>query len=120
MEESIIERRKFARAEFNCKITINSPGRMFITHTEDISAGGTKVILEERLASGREVSLNIYLKQDMSLQCRARVVWVVSKMNPLEQTPTVYVTGLQFTDLPLLQAEYIKKLVKVIISQRST
>ena len=73
------EKRKDPRVPFACKVIIQSAQEEFITHVEDISRGGIKVILEKGLPHLSSVNLEIFLKKESSIQCQGKVVWIMEK-----------------------------------------
>jgi len=70
------EKRQFKRGEVLCKIYIFFPEeKVLSSYVENISDGGVKVFLEERVADSEKVRLEIYLEDDPII-CNAHVVWV--------------------------------------------
>jgi len=55
------ERRKFIRVNCPCKVVLHNPERIIDTHTENISAGGVRVILREEVNEHDMVGLEIFL-----------------------------------------------------------
>lgn len=111
------ERRKYPRASFFCKIFITSPVRMLTSHTDNISVGGIKVILEEKLAIFTTIGLEIFFDREKPIRCKGKVVWVREKINPLERKPLLYETGIEFTEIADVDREYIKKIVDAILEE---
>ena len=110
------ERRRFPRAAFPCKIAVGSPIRWLTSHTEDLSSGGIKVILDEKLNVYTTVGLEIFFEKDKSIKCKGRVAWVEEEANPLEMTsePIIFITGIEFTEINDNDKQYIRRLVKVL------
>lgn len=108
------DRRKFPRAAFPCKIMLDSPIRLLVSHTENLSEGGIRVILEEKLNSFANVGMEIHLEKSRPIKCKGRVMWVMEKINPLEKQATLYDTGIQFTNIAQADKDYISKLVNTI------
>jgi hypothetical protein len=110
------EKRKFPRVVFPCRLAVGSPLRWLTSHTENISEGGIRVILEEKLRVLALVSLELFFEKDKSIKCRGRVVWVEEEVNPIdkESEPIGYVTGIEITEISDNDREYIKKLVRVV------
>ena len=110
------ERRRFPRAIFPCRIAVGSPIRWLASHTEDIGAGGVKVILEERLPLCTPVSVELFFEKDKSIKCKGKIVWVEEELNPLDMNsePLMFVTGIGFTEIKDHDKEYIEKLVRVV------
>jgi len=111
------ERRKFPRAVFPCKIILSSPVRLFSSHTENISEGGIRVILEDKLELFTTVGLEIFLEKDRPIKCKGRVVWIIEKVNPLKRECLMFDIGIKFTEISNQDREYIRDLVTAIISQ---
>jgi len=114
-----VERRIFPRADFPCKIKIISKKNILVSHTENISKGGIRVILEEKLNYFEIVSLELFFKKDEPIKCEGRIAWVIEKMNPLEGQPIMFDTGIAFKGLSGSDREYIKNLVDMILSIKS-
>ena len=111
------ERRQFPRANFLCKIVVSSPIRLITSHTENISEGGIRVILEERLSPHSPVGIELFFEKGRPVRCKGKIAWVREKLNPLDKTVTMYDTGVRFMDLTEKDREYIKKLVDVIADE---
>ena len=110
------ERRRFPRANFPCKITVVSPIRYLNSHTENISEGGIRVLLEEKLSPYSVVGVEIFVDKGKSIKCKARIVWVKEKINPLEKVPVMYDTGVEFIEINDCDREYLRKLVEKLLS----
>jgi c-di-GMP-binding flagellar brake protein YcgR len=93
------EKRRFKRVRCPCKILIhNIPEHTIITHTENISAGGARVILEERINTDLIVDLEIKLKED-TIACKGKVVWVVDRHSPYKKGISYHDTGIEFYEI---------------------
>lgn len=113
MEEgkSGAERRGSPRALFPCRIMISSPIRLLVSHTENISDGGIRVMLEEKLGPFTMVGIELYLDKNKPVKCKGKVAWVKEIVNPIEHAPSMYDTGIKFVDLLDFDKLYLKKLV---------
>ena len=112
------ERRRFPRAVFPCKIILSSPIRLFSSHTENISEGGVRVLLENKLELFTTVGLEIFLEKERPIKCKGRVVWVIEKVNPLKRECLMFDTGIEFSEISNQDREYIRNLITTILSQR--
>ncbi|MBD3263617.1 MAG: hypothetical protein GF375_00765 [Candidatus Omnitrophica bacterium] len=111
-----VEKRRFVRAQFPCRIIIHTPSEHVVSsHTENIGAGGIRVIIQENLDISTIVDLDIYLG-DEPIVCKARIVWTVEKKNPLSGESLMYDTGLEFYQIEDKDRELIKNLVNVLVS----
>ena len=110
------ERRRFLRKVFHCKIAVGSPLRWLTSHIEELSTGGLRVILEERLNIFAPVSLELFLEKKLSVKCKGKVVWVEEEVNPvhMENEPVAYITGIEFTQMQEKDKQYIKRLIKIL------
>jgi len=110
------ERRRFPRVVFPCKTAVGSPIRWLTSHTENISAGGIRVILDERLRVYNSVSLELFFEKEAATKCNGRIAWVKEEANPLDMQnrPTMFVTGIEFIEILDYDREYIKRLVKLL------
>jgi len=114
-----IDRRRFPRANFPCKITLYSKEKpqIFSCFTENIGAGGVCVILKESLELFSLVGIELILKQNYSINCTGRVVWVIGRKDWKTPRPTAFDTGIEFVDLKPQDKKKIQEVVEEIISQ---
>jgi c-di-GMP-binding flagellar brake protein YcgR len=115
MDWNGIEKRRFVRANFPCKIIIRPPHKHTIsTHTENISAGGVRVIIEERLEISLTVGLEIYLENE-PIACKGRAVWVVDKESSYRKGLFFFDTGIEFIDIKEEDRQKIDKIIETIV-----
>ncbi|MEI8349306.1 MAG: PilZ domain-containing protein [Candidatus Omnitrophota bacterium] len=109
------EKRRFVRARFPCKIFI-LPSRQHVisTHTENISAGGVRVIIEEQLELATIVGLEVHLK-DAVIHCKGRIVWVVGKESPYRKGVTYSDTGIEFYEINEPDRIFIEGFINSIV-----
>jgi len=94
-----IEKRKFVRVRFPCTILLyNFPEHAISTHTENISAGGVRIIIGEKINTGAIVTMEVHLK-DKKIMCKGKVVWVVDKKSPYRKGVFYYDTGIEFCEM---------------------
>lgn len=117
MSWSGAEKRRFVRANFPCKIIIHTPKENTITtKTENISAGGVRVIISEELAISSMVDLELFVN-NKTISCKGRVVWMVPNKNLSPEETNIYDTGIEFYQISPKDREAIKQLVKSILSK---
>ncbi|UCC96033.1 MAG: PilZ domain-containing protein [Candidatus Omnitrophota bacterium] len=93
------ERRRFIRARYPCRIIVHAPQKHIIsTHTENISAGGIRVLIQEELKVSSIVGLEIYLREQ-PIACQGRVVWVVEKKSDYQRDFIFFDTGIEFYEI---------------------
>ena len=103
-----INRRKFPRANYPCKVIImgSGPKEIFSTHTENIGTGGICVILSKELPKFFPVRIVLYLKDASGpLECNGRIVWSI-------KTTIDFDTGIEFMDVSSSAQARIKKIVE--------
>lgn len=90
-----VNKRRFPRANYPCKILVFKKGQkeQFTTRTENIGAGGVCVSLEKALDKFCLVELILYLQDNQpAIECDARIVWVV-------KNEKVFDTGIEFLNI---------------------
>jgi c-di-GMP-binding flagellar brake protein YcgR len=95
------ERRKVPRVSVTCKISTSYAERLLVfnTHTEDLSEGGMKVILEQNMHTPTPVNIELFLGPDKApFVCKGEVLWV-KEVIPEGAVPRMYETGIKFTGL---------------------
>jgi len=116
MVDEVSEKRKFVRANFPCKIIISMPQEHVVsTHTENIGAGGVRVIIEEKIDISSLVGLEVYLPKN-AISCKGRIVWVVEKMSAYRDGFVFYDTGIEFYDIQPADKRVINSFVQDIVS----
>lgn len=94
-----VEKRNFIRANFPCKIVIYTPSEhAIVSNTENIGAGGVRVIIEESLDISSLVGLEIFLGGNQII-CKGRVVWVVARAGSQESEADSWDTGIEFYEI---------------------
>jgi len=111
-----INRRKFPRVDYNCRIYIRKKDstKTISTHTENIGAGGICVILEEGLSLFQGVALELDVKNGVpaSVKCSGTVVWVVRQRDARAGSAMRYDTGIEFVDIGEEDTNRISKVVE--------
>lgn len=110
-----VDRRIFPRAEYPCLITIRKstpPMQAILTHTENISVGGVRIIIKERVEVMTEVNLELDLKDTLeTISSKATVSWVKQAPSGGEGKSARYDTGIQFHSL---KDEYRRRIQKIV------
>ncbi len=114
------ERRKFVRIKCPCEIVIQRPKKHILpTHAENISAGGIRFIIEEKIKLSSTVELNLYGIDQKPIVCKGRVKWVFTRKDPCIQNHLLYDTGIEFSQIQKKDLDAIKNLVVSISSNQS-
>ncbi len=109
-----IEKRKFKRVRCPCKIWIYSISEhTILTHTENISAGGVRVLIEEKLDIDSIVGIEVKLKEN-TIACKGRIVWVVNRHSPYKKGICYNDTGIEFLEITDRQRDCIDKFIENI------
>jgi len=112
-----IDRRRFVRIKFPCEITTQKPQRHIIsTYAENISAGGIRFIIEERIEPSSIIDLDLYGIAKEPIICKGKVKWVFTKKDPSNQDRILYDIGIEFSQIKKEDVDEIKKLVVSIAS----
>ncbi|NQT28733.1 MAG: PilZ domain-containing protein [Candidatus Omnitrophica bacterium] len=113
-----VEIRNFIRANFPCKITIHTPSdHVLISHTENIGAGGVRVIIGEYLDISSLVGLEVFLG-GAQIICKGRIVWVVEKSGSEKREANIWDTGIEFYDIAERDRKVVESFVNTVISDQ--
>ncbi len=112
------EKRNFVRANFPCKIIIYTPSEhIIISHTENIGAGGVRVIIEESLDISSLVGLEVFLG-GVQIICKGRIVWVVERSGSKKSEANIWDTGIEFHEIAARDRKVVENFVNTIISDQ--
>ena len=113
------EKRKFSRAGIICKATAVFAERLLVfnSHTQNLSAGGIRVLLNEKLHVSTPVQLELFVcGGDSPVKCTGQVRWL-REIEPLDREPRLIDTGLEFTQMEQSDREALGRLVNNAILQ---
>lgn len=113
-----MERRRFPRADFPCKIIVRKRGTItkFTSRIVNIGVGGVCVILNQEIPRYTYLELMIFLDDKQSpIDSDARVVWTVKK--DIEEDIEVD-TGIEFINLKQEDRSRIDKIVKECLKKQ--
>jgi len=106
------ERRRFVRIKFPCEITTQKPQRHIIsTYAENISAGGIRFIIEERIEPSSIIDLDLYGITKDPIVCKGKVNWAFTRKDPFNQNRILYDVGIEFCQIKEKDVNEIKKLI---------
>ena len=104
------ERRGFVRVNVPCKIIINSPQKHIIsTNIINISAGGIRILISEKLTISSIVDLEMRLNSLVS--CKGKVLWVINKHHMDKGGDLLFDTGIEFYEIKEEERHQIKDFV---------
>ncbi|MCF7869675.1 MAG: PilZ domain-containing protein [Candidatus Omnitrophica bacterium] len=107
------ERRRFRRASFPCEIYIlTAPLHVIQCKTENIGAGGVRVLIDENLPLHSIVGLKLYLSKK-PIECRGKVVWIVKRK--IEEKDFKFDIGLEFHQISSEDRQIIGIFVKSLV-----
>ncbi len=96
-------RRKFVRIAYPCLVKISAKGsaqEMFLTHTENLSAGGICIIVKKEMKLFTPIDIEIDLIDDMEhVTVHGHVAWVVKRKDTETHKPMFYDIGVEFENL---------------------
>jgi c-di-GMP-binding flagellar brake protein YcgR len=107
-----LNRRKFPRIFFPCLIKVRNSDDLLLTHTENISAGGVRLILKHQIALKVVINIEIDLMDaGEPLRCKGKVVWSEQRKKSETLKPLFYDIGVEFMDV---SAEDARRLDAVV------
>jgi len=110
-----INRRKFPRAGYPCRITVRKKDHpdSISTQTENIGIGGICIEIPRDLGIFAPVEIQLDLRDGQPVvMCDGTIMWVVGKKS--EKTKT-YDTGIEFTNLKRKDLDRINFIVEKIL-----
>ena len=117
-----INQRRFPRVNYKCRILVSKEGREEIidTVTENIGAGGICVVLEKEFSLFENVSLEVFLGEDVTpIRCKGTIVWVVKRHPANQQESYKYDTGIEFLDIMEEDRNRIADIVEDILKSET-
>jgi len=116
-----VDRRRFLRAEYPCLIKLSKkaiPIKAILTHTENISVGGVRVIIGKKVEVMAEVDLEIDLMDTLTnISSIGTINWVKTAPSKRKGGPVRYDTGVQFIALKDEARRRIQKIVKHLLDR---
>ena len=109
-----INRRKFPRANYPCKISVKKKDdpNNFSTETENIGVGGICVVIERDLGIFAPVQIRLDLLDGQPIvECEGTIVWIVRKK---DTDTNFYDTGIEFTNIKRQDADRINFIIEKI------
>ena len=114
-----LNRRKFPRANFPCLIKIIRSGEVddvILTHTENVSIGGTCVIIKKSCELFISLAVEIDLMDGGEpIRCRGKVVWSVRRKAVEANKPSFYDLGLEFVDIRPEDRVRLEKVIEHLV-----
>ncbi len=109
-----VDRRRFIRVKFPFTVHIYIPEKLAISaYTEDISEGGIKVTIKEKLTLHAHTDLEIFIQQEPIL-CKGKTAWVQQRESKLVEGETFYDTGIEFIKIKENDLETVRHHIKVL------
>jgi len=123
----MLERRQFKRFKSNLMITTvyrDDADNIIVEDSiisEDIGAGGLRVIFPRRLPKDKILDLKVFLFSDpIPLSAKGKVVWSEEKeklevrevLPPGQESSQIFWAGIQFVDIEPFTRERILRLIK--------
>lgn len=102
--DSYLERRLFERIEGKVTLKYNKEGQKKEYHavTKNISGGGIKIQMSERLKPGTVLDLQIFrINSDISMGCKGKIIWIV-KTPAKQHEANSFEAGIKFLNASFL------------------
>ena len=93
--------RKFPRINLRCEIQIqpDTLTKSILTVTQNVGAGGVRVILDRPLQRFSKCRIRLHLKEKTSpIDCSGKIVWTVPTRE-MKSTKKKFDTGIEFLDM---------------------
>lgn len=120
MKQDDVNRRRFIRVDFPFTIHITpSEDEAVSTYTEDISEGGVKVFIAEKLKTSSIVILAIYL-EPRPIVCKGRVIWAKKRVSDFIEGEVFFDTGIEFYEIKEEDKLLIKDRVAELEKERES
>lgn len=118
-----VNRRNFARVEYPCLITVRkntTPIQAVLTHTEDLSINGVRVLIREKIELRSEIDLEIDLKDTLATVLSKGVIKWVQEIPPQKENAVAhYDTGIEFIGLKAENKSRIKVIIDHLLSKEN-
>ena len=115
-----IDRRRFLRTKFPFTLHLYPTGESPISaYAEDISTGGVKVTVHQKLEISSLVDLEVYVKL-RPIVCKGKVVWINKRESEFLEGETFFDIGMEFQGLKPEEEEAVKERLSKIIEDRRT
>ena len=114
MQRDTIDKRRFLRVVFPFTIHIFMPNLLAISaYTEDISEGGVRVTIKEKIDAGSVIDLEIFVREE-PLRAKGRVIWVKERASDLIEGELFFDIGIEFQDISQDDRNVIQQHVEAV------
>lgn len=113
-----IDTRRSIRVAFECVVIVKKKetSLVFRTQTENISAGGTCVILEKALLKHTPVEIELFLPDGpMPISCEGKVAWSVRRSEYLKKKSSQFDTGIEFRNMTDEDKARLKRIIEELL-----
>ena len=112
------ERRRFPRVTYPCKILVATDREKeeFSLHTENISSGGARIILQKEPEINQQVDVDIIIGKK-HIKTKGRIVWSIDIKTPESGGPDLFDVGIEFTQLTVDDREFLAKLIDQLMAE---
>ena len=112
------ERRRFVRVEapiaLRYKVVGSSASGMVPKTKKDLSIEGVRVALAQRLASGTDIQLELFLPGEAAIRPTGKVVW-----SARFRSEGPYEAGVRFTEIDSMERDALARFIHSQLSDRS-
>lgn len=114
------ERRNFVRAHFLCKIEIAAGNNQepLYCHTENLSAGGIRVVINKKIPTSTRLKLKIDGIGEKPIFCEGKVRWTFTRKLHKGEGEYLYDTGIEFSSIKPADVKKIKKVVASLFARK--
>jgi c-di-GMP-binding flagellar brake protein YcgR len=114
MQRDSIDRRRSLRVNFPFTIHLFIPQALAVSaYTEDISEGGVKVTIKEKLDINSFTDLEIFVKE-VPIKCVGKVVWIEERESDLIEGEIFFDIGIKFQEISQEDSRIIGQHVQAV------
>jgi c-di-GMP-binding flagellar brake protein YcgR len=113
-----IDTRRSVRVSFECVVIVKKKetSLVFRTQTENISVGGTCLILEKALLKHTPVEVELFLPDDpIPVNCEGKVSWSVRRSEYLKKKSCQFDTGIEFTSITDEDKSRLRRIIEELL-----
>ncbi len=112
------ERRQFVRISLPLEIYLSGSPSSLPAKTENISAGGLRLLTNHEFTPGTTVNLDIYGVQKKPIICQGNILWVLRRKKKASHNPFCYDTGIEFSNIKKEDLKAIQDIITESLSHR--
>jgi c-di-GMP-binding flagellar brake protein YcgR len=113
-----IDIRRSVRVSFECVVIVKKKetSLVFRTQTENISVGGTCLVLEEALLKHTPVGVELFLPDHpIPVNCEGKIAWSFRRSEYLKRKSRQFDIGIEFTNITEEDKGRLKRIIEELL-----